>query len=228
MSSLRAYGMSCDNLLAATVVLANGSVVEASGSSDLFWSLQGAGGGNYGVVVDITMKAHQAPDIVSLYAVAWNSSAALILQTWEAFFLSHIDDTRLTPQIVVMADLGVHSTWLFLGSASELQVDFEIHCLFSIDHCSFCSPSSICLRLVFRLLCHPRFGKRLGWKVFCIWMVATRSRRVPRKLERHRPLKIKCCGLRKAPTSMSKLEIGLASSNCFLRTPAARSIFEES
>src|SRR5262245_54610614 len=47
------YGLTLDNLLAATVVTADGSVVRTSDeeNDDLFWALRG-GGGNFGVVVD--------------------------------------------------------------------------------------------------------------------------------------------------------------------------------
>ena len=52
--------MVIDNLLAAKVVLADGSIVETSENSnpDLFWAIRG-GGSNFGVVTDFTYKIHE-------------------------------------------------------------------------------------------------------------------------------------------------------------------------
>ncbi len=113
--------MSCDSIVGAKIVLANASIIEAQG--DLLWALKGAGGGNFGVVTELTFKTHVAPDLVSFFQVSWNSSSstAAVLYSWEMFLFSVFDDKRITPQIVAMADGSVHSTTLFLGSLQELE-----------------------------------------------------------------------------------------------------------
>jgi UDP-N-acetylenolpyruvoylglucosamine reductase len=60
----RKYGLSCDNLLSAEVVTAEGNVVHASEKEyeDLFWALRG-GGGNFGVVTTFEYSLHPVAEI---------------------------------------------------------------------------------------------------------------------------------------------------------------------
>jgi FAD/FMN-containing dehydrogenase len=62
----RAFGLSCDNLISADVVTADGRFLVASKreNEDLFWALQG-GGGNFGVVTSFEYQLHPVKDIVA-------------------------------------------------------------------------------------------------------------------------------------------------------------------
>ncbi|KAG8997994.1 hypothetical protein FRB93_013887 [Tulasnella sp. JGI-2019a] len=54
------HGLVVDNLLSATVVVANGNILKASATenSDLFWGIRG-GGSNFGIVVEFAFQLHQ-------------------------------------------------------------------------------------------------------------------------------------------------------------------------
>jgi FAD/FMN-containing dehydrogenase len=58
----RKHGLSCDNVVAYTVVTAAGDVVRATAEEhpDLFWGLRG-GGGNFGIVTEFEFRLHPVP-----------------------------------------------------------------------------------------------------------------------------------------------------------------------
>jgi hypothetical protein len=62
------FGLGVDNVLELEVVLPNGAVVIANAESyqDLFWALRGGGGGTFGIVTKVTLKAHPCE---SLYGI---------------------------------------------------------------------------------------------------------------------------------------------------------------
>jgi FAD/FMN-containing dehydrogenase len=69
---MRKHGLVVDNLLAAEVVTANGSIIRASADkhADLFWALRG-GGGNFGVVTSFRFALHPLGPTVMAGPVFW-------------------------------------------------------------------------------------------------------------------------------------------------------------
>ena len=73
----RKYGLTCDSLIGAEVVTADGEVVRCgeNENSDLLWGLRG-GGGNFGVVTGFSFRAYPIGPEVMLVFVAYPLDAA--------------------------------------------------------------------------------------------------------------------------------------------------------
>lgn len=82
----RPYGLTCDNLVSADVVTAEGRRVTASRDEnpELFWGLRG-GGGNFGVVTSFEFALHPVKDIFGGPIVFELEAAADVLRTWRDY-----------------------------------------------------------------------------------------------------------------------------------------------
>jgi FAD binding domain/Berberine and berberine like len=109
----RRYGLTCDRMVGAQVVLPSGELVQcdANRDSDLFWALRGAGAGNFGVVVSFQMATHQAQPLV-LFSYRWPATAnQAVVAAWFDLVASAPDDvwtncvattaTGVTPRVSI-------------------------------------------------------------------------------------------------------------------------------
>lgn len=84
----RKYGLSCDNLVSADVVTADGKFLTASKdrNEDLFWALRG-GGGNFGVVTSLEYQLHPV-DMVHVGIVIFGAEHT---ETVARFYRDYMD-----------------------------------------------------------------------------------------------------------------------------------------
>jgi FAD/FMN-containing dehydrogenase len=82
----RGFGLTIDNLVAATVVLADGSIVQTDveREPDLFWALRG-GGGNFGVVTQFSFRLHPVTTVLAGPVFHSLDDAADVLKWYREF-----------------------------------------------------------------------------------------------------------------------------------------------
>jgi FAD/FMN-containing dehydrogenase len=98
----RKHGLTCDQLLAARVVLADGRILDCDEHhhGELFWALRGAGGGHFGVVTSLAFGTLRAPAATRFHLTWAHTHAAAVIAAWQAWAPAAPDelnaDLRLT------------------------------------------------------------------------------------------------------------------------------------
>jgi FAD/FMN-containing dehydrogenase len=95
------YGLSCDNLVSAEVVTADGALLTASASEnpDLYWALRG-GGGNFGIVTSFEFQLHPVgPLVAATFPMYPMACARDVLQQWREWVVTTPDE--VTSEIVL-------------------------------------------------------------------------------------------------------------------------------
>jgi FAD/FMN-containing dehydrogenase len=110
----RKWGLTCDHLLAAEVVLANGSIVQTRQHPELLWALRG-GGGNFGVVTRFTLRLREVGPVhhrVGLYPL---KDAVAALAWYRRFAAEQTTDMHVVGALKIAGD----HTWVPAGLRGE-------------------------------------------------------------------------------------------------------------
>jgi FAD/FMN-containing dehydrogenase len=100
---LRKYGLTCDSLLSADLVTADGQLVTASEQQhrDLYWALRG-GGGNFGVVTSFEYRLHPVGPMVFAGPVFYAGEDAVgVLRGWRDLTASMPEELTTVANILV-------------------------------------------------------------------------------------------------------------------------------
>ena len=116
------YGMTCDNLLSADVVTADGRFLTASISEneDLFWGLRG-GGGNFGVVTSFEYRLHPVDQVLGGMILYPMEKAKDVLRFYHEFSISAPDELSTMAFLATApsGDPAVIIVLCYCGSSDE-------------------------------------------------------------------------------------------------------------
>jgi len=99
------YGMTCDNLVSASLVLADGHVVTASAqeNEELFWGIRG-GGGNFGIVTSFEYRLHPVTKVWGGLIIHPRSDAGNFLRFFREYADGAPDDLTMIAALLHTPD----------------------------------------------------------------------------------------------------------------------------
>lgn len=119
----RLWGSALDHVVAAEVVTADGSIVQASEleNPDLFWALKGAGAG-FGIITEFTVRTHAEPAETVQYSYNLNLGSAADMATafkaWQSLISNPSLTRKFASQVVIM-EIGMIISGTYFGPKSE-------------------------------------------------------------------------------------------------------------
>ncbi|MBA3736343.1 MAG: FAD-binding oxidoreductase, partial [Actinobacteria bacterium] len=118
-----AFGLTLDNLLSATVVIADGAVVPAGENEnrELFWAIRG-GGGNFGVVTQFTFQLHPVGLLLGGQLDFRYEDAPSVLTRWRDVMANAPDQLASFGQVfrsALTGEAGANMSFAWLGSVDE-------------------------------------------------------------------------------------------------------------
>ncbi|KAJ5889814.1 FAD linked oxidase N-terminal [Penicillium tannophilum] len=119
----RQFGMALDHVLEAQVVLANGSIVQASDTQnqDVFWAIKGAASG-FGIVTEFKVRTEPEPGTAVQYEfslkIGSTSERAALFKQWQAY-VSNPDLTWKLASTLTLAIDSVIISGTYFGTKAE-------------------------------------------------------------------------------------------------------------
>jgi len=114
----RKHGLTCDRLVGAQVVLADGRVVDSDRDHepDLFWALRGAGGGQFGVVTSLRFDTVPEPKTTRIEARWPRVALEELVAAWQAWAPDAPDE--LTVNLTLVSEPGAPIRATLFGAAA--------------------------------------------------------------------------------------------------------------
>jgi FAD/FMN-containing dehydrogenase len=114
------HGLSCDNLLSADIVTAEGEVLTASADQhpDLFWGLRG-GGGNFGVVTSFEYRVHPVGPVLAGMVLHPMAKAREVLRFYRDFARTCPDELTAFAGLMTSAE-GAPVVAIVVGYIGDL------------------------------------------------------------------------------------------------------------
>ncbi|WP_433332400.1 FAD-binding oxidoreductase [Spirillospora sp. CA-294931] len=114
----RKYGLTCDRLISAQVVLADGTVIECDRDHhpDLFWALRGAGGGQFGVVTSLRFATVPEPLTTRIEAHWTDITLDDLVSAWQTWAPDAPDD--LTVNLTLASEPGAPVRATLFGAST--------------------------------------------------------------------------------------------------------------
>jgi FAD/FMN-containing dehydrogenase len=120
----RRYGLTCDHLVGATVVLADGGIVNADEEQheDLFWALRGGGMLTMGIVISFTFAPRPATGTTN-FRLTWPFERAVdVIDAWQRWAPAAPDELSASLTLIASAGLDAPVVEIFgamLGTEAE-------------------------------------------------------------------------------------------------------------
>ncbi|KUJ24620.1 FAD-binding domain-containing protein [Mollisia scopiformis] len=119
------HGLALDNLVSATVVLANSTIVNASTTenSDLFWAIRGAGA-SFGIITEYRFQTFAAPNSNTVFSYTINPSSASQAAKIHSALQSYANSTSMPAEMNMRLFISPGSfnlEGIYYGSQSAFQ-----------------------------------------------------------------------------------------------------------